>query len=118
MRPDSWGLQIGQRGSTVRRLMGHLRPGFREGQGAACNHIAASLHHVAPSGELLEPRRLLDAYESTAPEPLTRDEHRWLPGALALIPLHWAATAGLLGDGIRDAESAMTAAEAWWSHRA
>ncbi|MEJ7582710.1 MAG: phosphotransferase [Acidimicrobiales bacterium] len=80
--------------------------------------IAASLHHVAQSGELLEPRRLLDAYESTAPEPLTPDEHRWLPGALALIPLHWAATAGLVGDGIRETESAMTAAEVWWSRRA
>jgi Ser/Thr protein kinase RdoA (MazF antagonist) len=79
--------------------------------------IAASLHHVAPSGELLEPWRLLDAYESTAPEPLTRDEYRWLPGALALVPLHWAATAGLVGDGIREAERAMTAAEAWWSRR-
>jgi Ser/Thr protein kinase RdoA (MazF antagonist) len=94
--------------------------------------VAASLHHVAQGGlgretatdselltlELLEPRRLLDAYESTAPEPLTRDEHRWLPGAVALIPLHWAATAGLVGDGIHEAESAMTAAEAWWSRRA
>jgi hypothetical protein len=80
--------------------------------------VAGSLHHVDRSGELLEPRRLLDAYEGTAPEPLTRDEHRWLPGALALIPLHWAATAGLVGDGIREAESAMTAAEAWWSRRA
>ena len=80
--------------------------------------IAASLHHVAQDGALLEPRRLLDAYESTAPEPLTRDEHRWLPGALALIPLHWAATAGLVGDGIHEAERAMTAAEAWWSRRA
>ncbi len=80
--------------------------------------IAASLHHVAQGGELLEPRRLLDAYEGTAPEPLTRDEHRWLPGALALVPLHWAATAGLVGDGIHEAESAMTAAEAWWSRRA
>jgi Ser/Thr protein kinase RdoA (MazF antagonist) len=80
--------------------------------------IGGSLHQVAPSGELLEPRRLLDAYESTAPEPLTRDEHRWLPGALALVPLHWAATAGLVGGGIREAESAMTAAEAWWSRRA
>ncbi|HEY7323681.1 MAG TPA: phosphotransferase [Streptosporangiaceae bacterium] len=79
--------------------------------------IAGSLHHVAPSGELVEPQRLLDAYESTAPEPLTRDEHRWLPGALALIPLHWAATAGLVGDGVREAESAMAAAEAWWSRR-
>ncbi|MFL5935905.1 MAG: phosphotransferase [Gaiellaceae bacterium] len=88
--------------------------------------IAASLNHVAESGpdgvgqpvELLEPRRLLDAYESTAPEPLTRDEHRWLAGALALVPLHWAATAGLVGDGIHEAESAMTAAETWWSRRA
>jgi Ser/Thr protein kinase RdoA (MazF antagonist) len=79
--------------------------------------VAGSLHQVAPSGALLEPRRLLDAYEGTAPEPLTRDEHRWLPGALALIPLHWAATAGLVGGGIREAESAMTAAEAWWSRR-
>ncbi|HEU5214816.1 MAG TPA: phosphotransferase, partial [Gaiellaceae bacterium] len=88
--------------------------------------IAASLNHVAPSGpdgvgqpvELLEPRRLLDAYEGAAPEPLTPDEHRWLPGALALVPLHWAATAGLVGGDIRQAESAMTAAEAWWSRRA
>lgn len=88
--------------------------------------IAGSLNHVAQSGpegvgppaELLEPRRLLDAYERTAPEPLTRDEHRWLPGALALIPLHWAATAGIVGGGIREAEHAMTAAEAWWSRRA
>ncbi len=89
--------------------------------------IAGSLNHVAQSGrppgvlgpvELLEPRRLLDAYEGTAPEPLTRDEHRWLPGALALVPLHWAATAGLVGDSIREAERAVTAAEAWWSRRA
>jgi Ser/Thr protein kinase RdoA (MazF antagonist) len=88
--------------------------------------VAGSLNHVARSGpdgigppaELLEPRRLLDAYERTAPEPLTRDEYRWLPGALALIPLHWAATAGLVGNGIHEAESAMTAAEAWWSRRA
>ncbi len=88
--------------------------------------IAGSLNHVAQSGpdgvgqpvELLEPRRLLDAYERTAPAPLTPDEHRWLPGALALVPLHWAATAGLVGDSIHQAESAMTAAEAWWSRRA
>jgi len=86
--------------------------------------VATSLHHAAQAaqaaqgGEVLEPRRLLDAYEGTAPEPLTRDEHRWLPGALALVPLHWAATAGLVGDGIPEAERAMTAAEAWWSRRA
>ena len=80
--------------------------------------IAASMHHVAQGGASLEPKQLLDAYEGTAPEPLTRDEHRWLPGALALVPLHWAATAGLVGDGIREAESAMSAAEGWWSRRA
>ena len=80
--------------------------------------IAGSLNDVVQSGAWLDPRRLLDAYEGTAPEPLTRDEHRWLPGALALIPLHWAATAGLGGSSIHEAESAMTAAEAWWSRRA
>lgn len=80
--------------------------------------VAASLHHASVGGDDLDPRRLLDAYERTAPEPLTRDEHRWLPGALALIPLHWAATAGLVGGGIREAERAMTAAETWWSRRA
>jgi Ser/Thr protein kinase RdoA (MazF antagonist) len=88
--------------------------------------VAGSLNHIAQSGpegvgqpvELLEPRRLLEAYEGTAPEPLTPDEHRWLPGALALVPLHWAATAGLVGNDIHQAESAMTAAEAWWSRRA
>ena len=80
--------------------------------------VAAGLHHVDPSGEALQPQRLLDAYERTAPEPLTRDEYRWLPGALALVPLHWAATAGLVGGGIREAESVLTAAEAWWSRRA
>ena len=79
--------------------------------------VAASLHHLDPTGAALEPRRFLDAYERTAPEPLTVDEHRWLPGALALIPLHWAATAGLVGDGITEAEAAMTAAEAWWARR-
>jgi Ser/Thr protein kinase RdoA (MazF antagonist) len=78
--------------------------------------VAASLHHLDPSGASLEPRRLLDAYERTAREYLTPDERRWLPGALALIPLHWAATAGL-GGSIREAERAMTAAEAWWTRR-
>jgi Ser/Thr protein kinase RdoA (MazF antagonist) len=88
--------------------------------------IAGSLNHVVQSGpdgvgqpvQLFELRRLLDAYERTAPEPLTPNEHRWLPGALALIPLHWAATAGLVGDSISEAERAMTAAETWWSRRA
>lgn len=88
--------------------------------------VAASLNHITESGpdgvgepiESLDPSPLLAEYERTAPEPLTRDEHRWLPGALALIPLHWAATAALGGGGIEEAESAMTAAETWWSRRA
>ena len=88
--------------------------------------VAGSLNHIVPSGpdgvgppaESLDPRPLLEAYGRTAPEPLTPDEHRWLPGALALIPLHWAATAGLVGDSIQQAERAMTAAETWWSRRA
>ena len=80
--------------------------------------IAGSLNAVAQSGECVDPRRLLDAYEGTAPAPLCRDEHLWLPGALALIPLHWAATAGLVGAGVGEADNAMTAAEAWWSRRA
>src|SRR5215470_13742538 len=67
--------------------------------------IATSRNPGAQSGAWLEPRRLLDAYERTAPAPLTPDEHRWLPGALALVPLHWAATTGLVGDGIEEAES-------------
>ncbi|HEY1388389.1 MAG TPA: phosphotransferase [Ktedonobacterales bacterium] len=79
--------------------------------------VAGSLNDVVQSGAWLDPRRLLDAYEGTAPAPLTRDEHRWLPGALALVPLHWAATAGLR-DGVEEAESTMSAAEAWWSRRA
>src|SRR5262249_51078240 len=68
---------------------------------------AGRLTPAARGSDLPEPQRLLDAYERTAPEPLTRDEHRWLPAALALIPLHWAATAGLVGDGIGEAERAM-----------
>lgn len=117
MRSDSWGLQIGQHGELSDGSLLTFDLDFARVRERLYD-IAGSLHHVAQSGELLEPRRLLDAYESTAPEPLTRDEHRWLPGAVALIPLHWAATAGLVGGGIQEAESAMTAAEAWWSRRA
>jgi hypothetical protein len=40
------------------------------------------------------------------------------PVIMAFVPFRWAATAGLVGDGIREAESAMTAAEACWSRRA
>ena len=100
-------------------------PAIRDRRTQQCrlNHVAQNGAFQGglvglPTVDLLEPRRLLDAYEGTAPEPLMRDEHRWLPGALALVPLHWAATAGLVGDSIHQAESAMTAAEAWWSRRA
>jgi Ser/Thr protein kinase RdoA (MazF antagonist) len=87
--------------------------------------IAGSLNHVVQSGpdgvglpaDMLDPQGLLTAYERTAPQPLTRDERRWLPGALALVPLHWAATAGLVGSSIQEAERAMNAAETWWSRR-
>lgn len=87
--------------------------------------IAGSLNHVVhggpdavgPPAELLDLRPLLDAYESTAPQPLAGGERRWLPAALAFIPLHWAATAGLAGS-IGEAENAMTSAETWWSRRA
>jgi Ser/Thr protein kinase RdoA (MazF antagonist) len=87
--------------------------------------VAGSLNHVVQSGpdgvgppaDMLDPQGLLTAYERTAPQPLARDERRWLPGALALIPLHWAATAGLVGSSIHEAEQAMTAAETWWSRR-
>ena len=48
--------------------------------------IAASLHHVAQGGELLEPRRLLDAYERTAPEPLTATSTVGSPGLSPLSP--------------------------------
>ena len=86
--------------------------------GSACTTSRPACTRSHRAANCSEPlNALLDAYEGTAPEPLTRDEYRWLPGALALVPLHWAATAGLVGDGIREAESAMTAAEAWWSRR-
>ncbi len=70
MHSDSWGLQIGQRGRTVRRSWATFDLDFARVRERLYD-IAASLQHVAQGGELLEPRRLLDAYEITAPEPLT-----------------------------------------------
>lgn len=78
--------------------------------------IAGSLNWVADSDGRLDRPRLIDAYESTADKPLTAAERQWLPGALALVPLHWAATAGHMGT-IAGAETAMIAAEAWWARR-
>ena len=117
MRAHSWGLQIGQRGRTVRRLMGHLRPGLCEGQGAAVRHRGQ------PAPRRTE-RRIARA--ATTARRLRRhgsgtaDSRRapLAPRGSSPCTLHWAATAGLVGDGIHEAESAMTAAEAWWSRRA
>ena len=68
------------------------------------------------SGAELDRPLLLEAYDRTAPEPLTADETRLLPTALTWIPLHWVATAGFIG-GVPEAERALAAAEAWWSGR-
>ena len=85
MHSDSRGLQIGQRGELPDGSWATFDLDFARVRERLYD-IAGSLHHVAQDGELPEPRRLLDAYESTAPEPLTRDEHRWLPGAEPRTP--------------------------------
>jgi hypothetical protein len=78
--------------------------------------VAGSLYWAVESGAELDRRLLLEAYDRTAPEPLTADETRLLPTALTWIPLHWVATAGFIG-GVPEAERALAAAEAWWSGR-
>ena len=80
--------------------------------------VAASLHHVARGRRIARAattaRRLRGHGSGTA---ISR-RAPLAPRGAGPIPLHWAATAGLVGDGIHEAESAMTAAEAWWSRRA
>lgn len=78
--------------------------------------VAGSLYWAVESGAELDRPLLLEAYDRTAPEPLTADETRLLPTALTWIPLHWVATAGFIG-GVPEAERALAAAEAWWSRR-
>ena len=77
-----------------RRLMGHLRPGFREGPGAAVRHRGQPAprrteRRIARAATTA--RRLRKHGSGTA------DSRRapMAPGALALVPLHWAATAAL-----------------------
>jgi Ser/Thr protein kinase RdoA (MazF antagonist) len=87
--------------------------------------VAASLYWASESGANVDLRELCDAYDSSAPEPVTPDERRLLPAQITLIPLHWVATAGwgtgtvpAAGrGGVPEAERAMDAAEAWWERR-
>jgi len=78
--------------------------------------VAASLYWASESGVDVDLRELCNAYDSSAPEPLTPDERRFLPAMITQIPLHWVATAGIL-DSVPEAERAMDAAEAWWARR-
>ena len=87
--------------------------------------VAASLYWASDSGANVDLRALCDAYDSSAPEPVTPDERQLLPGQITLIPLHWVATAGFMDEptgvhgtvGVSEAERAMDAAEAWWAGR-
>lgn len=80
--------------------------------------VAGGLQHAFDSGESLSLSELVDAYDSTAPNPLTAVERGLLPAVLAQIPLYWVITAGLTADlleGVSEAEGAMDKAERWWS---
>ena len=87
--------------------------------------VAGSLYWASESGANVDLRELCDAYDSSAPEPVTPDERRFLPAQITLIPLHWVATAGFMDErigvhgtvGLSEAERAMDAAEAWWARR-
>jgi Ser/Thr protein kinase RdoA (MazF antagonist) len=78
--------------------------------------VAASLYWASESGANVDLRELCDAYDSSAPEPVTPDERRFLPAMIAQVPLHWVATAWIM-DSVPEAERAMDAAEAWWARR-
>ena len=87
--------------------------------------VAASLYWASDSGANVDLRELCDAYDSSAPEPITPGERRFLPAQITLIPLHWVATAGFMDErigvhatvGMSEAQRAMDAAEAWWARR-
>src|SRR4051794_25216392 len=78
--------------------------------------VAVSLYWASESGANIDLRELCDAYDHSAPEPVTPDEHRFLPAMITQIPLHWVATAWIM-DSVPEAERAMDAAEAWWARR-
>lgn len=94
-------LRVADRWAELEEFIGHVQPPAGDGS-YVCLFAELGRFHTA----------LEAVWEPGPPDP------RWLPGALALVPLHWAATAGLVGDSIHRAESAMNAAEAWWSRRA
>jgi len=79
--------------------------------------VAASLYWASESGANVDLRELCDAYDSSAPEPVTPDERRFLPAMITQIPLPWVATAWIM-DSVPEAERAMDAAEARWARRA
>src|SRR5262249_44551039 len=51
--------------------------------------VAGSLYWASESGTNVDLRELCDAYDSSAPEPMTPDERRFLPAMITQIPLHW-----------------------------
>ena len=87
--------------------------------------VAGSLYWASESGANVDLRELCDAYDSSAPEPVTPDERQFLPAMITQIPLHWVAAAGFMDErigvhgtvGVPEAETAMDAAEAWWARR-
>jgi Ser/Thr protein kinase RdoA (MazF antagonist) len=87
--------------------------------------VAGSLYWAADSGADVDLRALRDAYDSSAPQPLTPGERQFLPAQITLIPLHWVATAGLMDEsigvpgavGVSEAEKALDAAQASWARR-
>ena len=78
--------------------------------------VAVSLYWASESGANIDLRELCDAYDRSAPEPVTPEERRFLPAMITQIPLHWVATAGII-DSLPEAERAMDAAETWWARR-
>jgi Ser/Thr protein kinase RdoA (MazF antagonist) len=87
--------------------------------------VAGSLYWAADSGASVDLRELRDAYDRSAPEPLTPAERQFLPAQITLIPLHWVAAAWSMDErigvhgtvGVAEAEKAMDTAEAWWARR-
>src|SRR5262249_36919823 len=87
--------------------------------------VAGSLYWASESGANVDLRELCDAYDRSAPGPVTPEERRFLPAQITLIPLHWVATAGLMDErigihgtvGVSGAERAVDGAGGWWARR-